>query len=195
MRLTTSFKSYVMAMERVEQRLRKVTAVLDAAGIRYAVIGGNAVAAWIAKADPAATRTTKDVDLLVQAADLERITEVMRQLGFRREDLRRLVLFLDPQEPSRRSGVHLVWSGQKVRPLYAHPAPDVDEAVRDPEGFWVLDLPALVRMKLTSLRDIDRVHIADLLGVGLIDESIRDALPDDLRERLEAVEASLDRED
>jgi hypothetical protein len=181
-----------MAMERVEQRLRKVTAALDAAGIRYAVVGGNAVAVWVAKADPAATRTTKDVDLLVNRTDLDRITEVMRALGFEVQDLRRLVLFVDPQEPSRRSGVHLVWAGQKVRPSYAHPAPAVAEAVRDPEGFWVLDLPALLRMKLTSLRDVDKVHVADLLRVGMVTPPIRDALPPDLRERLGAVEESLE---
>lgn len=70
-----------MAVERVEQRLRKVTAALDAAGIRYAVIGGNAVAVWVAKADPSATRTTKNVDLLVDREDLDRITEVFTGVG------------------------------------------------------------------------------------------------------------------
>ena len=73
-----------MAVERVEQRLLKVTAALDAAEIRYAVIGGNAVAVWVAKADPSATRTTKDVDLLVDRGDLDRITEVFTGLGFKR---------------------------------------------------------------------------------------------------------------
>jgi hypothetical protein len=177
-----------MAMERVEQRLRNVTAALDTAGIRYAVIGGNAVAVWVAKADPAATRTTKDVDLLVRRDDLDAITSVMTGLGFRREHLRNLVIFLDPDEPSRRSGVHLVWSGRKVYASYAHPAPSVDDSVRDPEGFWVLDLPSLVHMKLTSFRDIDRVHITDMLDVGLIDAPIRGALPPDLLARLETVE-------
>ena len=43
----TSFRDYVMAVDRVEKRLRKVTAALDAAGVKYAVIGGNAVAAWL----------------------------------------------------------------------------------------------------------------------------------------------------
>ena len=180
-----------MAMEQVERRLRKVTAALDAAGIRYAVIGGNAVALWVAKADPAATRTTKDVDLLVERDDLDRITRVMQSLGFEAQNLRRLVLFIDPEEPSRRSGVHLVWAGQKVRPSYAHPTPSVTEAVRDAEGFWVLDLAALLRMKLTSLRDVDRVHVADLLRVGMVDSAVRAALPPDLRERLEAIEQSI----
>ncbi len=177
-----------MAVERVEQRLRKVTAALDAAGIRYAVIGGNAVAVWVAKADAGATRTTKDVDLLVDRGDLDRITAVFDQLGFRREDLRSLTIFVDPEEPSRRSGVRLVWAGERVGPSYAHPTPSLKDAVRDPEGFLILNLPALVRMKLTSFRDIDRVHIADLLGVGLIDERTRAELPPDLLERLERIE-------
>jgi hypothetical protein len=185
------FSDYVLAMERVQRRLHKVTAALDAAGIRYAVIGGNAVAVWVAKADPAATRTTKDVDLLVDRGDLEAICGVMAGIGFQKEDLRRLVMFIDPDEPSRRSGVHLVWAGQKVRPSYTCPAPALDEIVRAPGGFWVLDLPALVRMKLTSNRDTDRVHIADLLRVGMIDEGVRGSLPPELTHRLADVERSV----
>lgn len=184
-----------MAMERVQQRLRKVTAALNDAGIRYAVIGGNAVAVWVAKADPAATRTTVDVDLLVDRDDIDRITSALQAIGFERHDLRRMVLFVDPEEPSRRSGVHLVWCGQKVRPSYIHAAPRLDEAVFDPQGFWVLDLPALLRMKLTSYRDIDRVHVADMLRSGLINGDLRGGLPDDLRERLDAVRARLDDDD
>lgn len=183
-----------MAMERVERRLKQVTAALDDADIPYAVVGGNAVAAWVATVDPAATRTTQDVDILVRRADLQQITQTLTKLGYRREDLRDLVIFVDPNEPSRRSGVHLVWAGEKVRPSYGHPTPDVDAAVREPGAFAVLDLAALVHMKLTSLRDIDRVHIADLLSVGLIDDRVRAALPPDLREPLAAIERDLDAE-
>lgn len=181
-----------MAVERVEQRLRLVTAALDKAGVPYAVIGGNAVAAWVARADPGATRSTKDVDLLVRREDDARVTRVMSALGFERHDLRRLVLFVDPAEPSRRSGVHLVWSGERVLPSYAHPAPTVDEAVIDPEGFRVLNLAALLRMKLTSARDIDRVHVADMIAVGLIDQAARSALPEDLRFRLADIEKTIE---
>lgn len=185
-----------MAMERVEQRLRKVTAALDDAGIRYAVIGGNAVAVWVAKVDPAATRTTVDVDLLVDQKDLGRITEVLEGvLDFKRHDLRRLVLFVDPEEPSRRSGVHLVWAAQKVRPSYVHPAPDLDESVFDAQGFRVLNLSALIRMKLTSLRDIDRVHVADMLRVGLVDDAVLGELPPDLLPRLQEIEAGIEEEE
>src|SRR5690606_32409782 len=56
-----SFGAHVMAVERVERRLRLVAGALDAAGIPYAVIGGNAVAAWVGRVDPGATRATRDV--------------------------------------------------------------------------------------------------------------------------------------
>lgn len=176
-----------MAVDRVEQRLRRVTASLDAAGVPYAVVGGNAVAAWVGRVDPSATRATKDVDILVRRADIGRVTEAITALGFTREDLRDLVLFTDPDEPSRKAGVHLVWAAERIRPSYMVLSPDVTEAERDPEGFLVLGLAALVRMKLTSFRDIDRVHVADMLGAGLIQGEIRDALPADLRRRLETI--------
>jgi hypothetical protein len=187
-----SYRAFVMAMERVERRLRRVTAALDAANIRYAVIGGNAVAVWVAKADPAAVRTTKDVDLLVDRNDLEQIKSVMSGLGFRCEDLRRLVLFIEPDESSRLSGVHLIWAGAKVRQSYAHPAPSLDEVERTPDGFLVLSLAALVRMKLTSYRNADKTHIEDLLRVGMIDDAVRGALPPDLRARLDEISRSMD---
>lgn len=178
-----------MAMDRVEQRLRTVTAALDKAGIRYAVVGGNAVAAWVARIDPSATRATKDVDLLVQRQDEQRIAAVMAGLGFDRVDLRRMILFIDPAEPSKRSGIHLVWADTLIRPSYTVASPSVQETVRDPAGFALLDLPALVRMKLTSFRDVDRVHLADLLEVGLITAELRDSLPNDLRARLGQIES------
>ena len=187
-----SFRAHVMAVDRVEKRLRRTAQALDAAGIKYAVIGGNAVAAWVGRVDPSATRATRDVDILVRRSDEDRIAQAMAGLGFARHDLRRMVLFVDPEEPSKRSGVHLVWADELVRPSYACPAPSVDEAVRDPEGFWVLELPALVRMKLTSNRDIDRVHIADLLDVGLIGDSVRDALPSELLKRLDDIQRSVE---
>lgn len=188
----SSFTEYVMAMDRVERRLRRATAALDDAGIPYAVIGGNAVATWIAKVDPAATRTTKDVDLLIRRSDIDLVTAAMASIGFTREDLRSITLFVDPDEPSRKSGIHIVWAGERVRPSYQHPAPDLDEAVREQNAFSVLSLPALVRMKLTSLRNIDRVHIEDLIRARLIDTAVRATLPPDLLIRLQEIESAMD---
>jgi hypothetical protein len=61
----------VTAVERVRDRLRRATAALEAAGVPYAVAGGNAVAAWVATIDPAAVRNTQDVDILLRRADLD----------------------------------------------------------------------------------------------------------------------------
>lgn len=189
------YSGFIMAMDRVEQRLRKVTRALDDAGIPYAVIGGNAVAAWVSRVDPAATRATKAVDLLVRREDHQRITDIMQSLGFDRHDLKRLVVFVDPDEPSRRSGVHLVWADTLIRPSYVSPSPSINESERDPEGFTVLSLPALVRMKLTFFRDIDRVHLADLVQVGLIDDAALNPLPSSLRTRMDDLMRTIEPEE
>ena len=185
-----SFSSYVMAVNRVEERLRKVTKALDAAGVPYAVIGGNAVAAWVATADPHATRATKDVDVLVRLEHRDRIAAAMASLGFVEHDLRRILMYIDPAEPSRRSGVHFVWADTLIKPSYAAPSPSVEESIRGSEGFLVLTLPALLRMKLTSFRDIDRVHVRDLIKVGLVNASVRATLSAPLQTRLAEIESS-----
>ncbi len=51
----------------------------------------------------------------------------------------------------------------------------------------VLGLDALVCMKLTSFRDKDRTHLRDLIGVGLVDESWRMKVPDELADRLQSL--------
>lgn len=59
-------------------------------------------------------------------------------------------------------------------------------------GFRVVTLAALVRMKLTLFRDRDRVHLRDLIEVGLVDASWVDALSPVLPERLREMLASPD---
>lgn len=190
-RINDPFHEFVMAVERVEQRLLRVVSALDAENIPYTVVGGNAVAAWVASKNPGAVRVTQDVDILIRREQLDRVTAALEKLGFIREDLRSIVLFLDPAERNRKTGVHLVWANEKTRPSYAHAAPDVSESTRLPGGrFPVPDLPALIRMKLTSFRDKDRTHIADMLDVGLIDDRVRNSLPPDLLERLKQIEAT-----
>ena len=60
----------VLAVEKVRDRLRRASTALEKAAIPYAVIGGNAVAAWVSKVDPGAARNTVDVDIMVNRADL-----------------------------------------------------------------------------------------------------------------------------
>jgi hypothetical protein len=51
----------------------------------------------------------------------------------------------------------------------------------------VLSLDAILRMKLTSFRDKDRMHVRDLIDVGLIDASWCERLPDELAKRLQSL--------
>jgi hypothetical protein len=52
------------------------------------------------------------------------------------------------------------------------------------EHFRVIALESLVRMKLTSFRLKDQVHLQDLTKAGLIDDSWLSRLPADLAARL-----------
>jgi hypothetical protein len=60
--------------------------------------------------------------------------------------------------------------------------------VRQPaEHFRVLALEALVRIKLTGFRDKDRVHLRDLIELGLIDGTWVARLPETLADRLRSL--------
>jgi hypothetical protein len=187
-KIIPSFSAYVVAVEKVKITLYKISNLLENEGIPYAVIGGNAVAAWVASVDESAVRATKDTDILLNAQDLDRVTRVLENNGFLREDLKSLTIFVDAQDRNKRTGIHVVLAGQTIRPSYSYPAPDLSEVKRSKEGFFILELFPLVKMKLTSFRDKDRVHLGDMLSVGLITEEIRKGLPDDLLKRLEIVE-------
>ena len=72
-----SLERAVSAVERVRERLLRSTIALHAAGIPYAVAGGNAVALWVSRVDPGAVRNTADVDLLVRRSDLAKVIEAL----------------------------------------------------------------------------------------------------------------------
>lgn len=185
-----TFDLYLAAVERVRQKLMRATAALDAAGVPYAVIGGNAVAAWVADKDPGAVRTTRDVDLLVRRGDQERVIRALEDGGFLAHQVRNFLIFTEPDDPSRRSGVRVIFSGERVLPSYPYETPDISDSVLSSEGFRVLDLESLVKMKLTFFRDRDRTHLRDLLSVNAITPDWVGRLPDDLRARFEHILAT-----
>jgi hypothetical protein len=174
----------IRAVEKVRERLLRTAAALDRAGIPYAVVGGNAVAAWVSRVDEAAVRNTQDVDILLRRADLERAKTALGEAGFVYRHSAGIDLFLDGPGAKARDAVHVVFAGEKVRPEYTEPAPDVTET-ETTGGFRVLSLDALVRMKLTSFRDKDRTHLRDFIEVGLVDAAWRDRLPAELGTRLQ----------
>lgn len=174
----------VSAVEKVRERLRRATAALDAAGISYAVIGGNAVAAWVSKVDPGAARNTVDVDLMLNRGDLAAATAALSKAGFVYYDLPDVALFLDGPDGRPRDAVHILYAGEKVRAHYAAAAPDLG-SIEQEEAYKLLALEPLVRMKLTSFRDKDRTHLRDLIEVGLIDRFWVSRLQPELASRLQ----------
>ncbi|MFH0981939.1 MAG: hypothetical protein V2A79_10400 [Planctomycetota bacterium] len=182
------FRGQVMAVNRVEQLLRKVTKALEAARVPYAVVGGNAVAAWVASVDEGAVRATRDVDILLRRENLAAASAALRPLGLMPVEVLGVSMFVNRRRPNPKTGVHVVFAQERIRAHYAHPAPDLTDSVRAETGFLVIDLPALVMMKLQSFRDIDRAHLRDLLSVGLIDSAVLRKLPPDLRSRLKQIQ-------
>ncbi len=186
MLLPFSLDRAVRSVELVRERLLRSTSALEAAVIPYAVAGGHAVALWVSRVDPGAVRNTADVDLLVRRADLDRIKLVLEGVGFVYRHSTSLDMFLDGAEGRARDGVRFVFAGEYVRQGEALPNPNVDQSEQGSE-FRVLELRALVGIKLTAYRDKDRVHLRDMLEVGLIDQSWETHYPPILAERLRAI--------
>jgi hypothetical protein len=174
----------VLAVELVRNRLLRASAALEAAGVPYAVVGGNAVAAWVAKIDPTAVRNTQDVDILLRRADFEAAARALEAAGFVRRHVKGIDTFVDGADAKARDAVHVVFAGEKVKEESLAESPDVTESEK-PDRFVILSLEALVKMKLTSFRDKDRTHLRDLLDVGLIDAGWVKRFPPELSKRLQ----------
>ena len=157
---------------------------MEAAGVPYAVIGGNAVAAWVATIDPAAVRNTQDVDILLRRSDLEAAARALEAAGFVRRHVAGIEMFLDGPRAKARDAVHVLFAGEKVRAESLAASPDVAESEKR-DQFRLISLESLVRMKLTSFRDKDRTHLRDMLDVGLIDATWQARFPAELSARLQ----------
>jgi hypothetical protein len=174
----------LMAAEKVKERLRRATRTLDAAGVPYAVAGGNAVAEWVARVDEDAVRNTRDVDILIRRADFAAARACLETVGFIYYKLLDIDTFIDGPQGKPSGGIHLLYAGEKVRRADDYNLPEIDESERAIE-FQVVKLEALLRMKLTSYRLKDRVHILDMIGVGLLDATWPARFPSPLGDRLQ----------
>ena len=177
------------AIEKVKERLLRAAAALRLAGVPYAVVGGNAVAAWVSRVDEAAVRNTRDVDLLLRRVDLAAAKQALEAAGFHYRQVAMpgqggtQDVFLDGADAKVRDAVHILWAGEHVKSDSPEPSPDVT-AAEDAGGFQLIGLPELVRMKLSSFRDKDRMHLRDLIDADLVDASWPSELPAILAARL-----------
>ena len=183
------------AVENVRRRLLRAAAALAEARVPYAVVGGNAVAAWVSRADEAAVRNTRDVDLLLRREDLAAATVALEKAGFQHRRVASLGragsmdVFLEGAEGRVSDAVHIVFAEERTLPDQPEPNARIDDS-EDTGDFRLISLEALVRMKLSAFRDKDRVHLRDLLSVGLIDASWVARLPAALRPRFEQILAT-----
>ena len=175
--------AYDTHVEQLFDRIQQLHSLLTAAGIPYRIVGGMAVFIHVFERDPLRARLTSDVDAAIDRRNLPAVIEVARQAGWVFRHVEGVDMLTDEAQPRARSAVHLLFLNEKVRPEYA-------EAVQTREGILLAPVVDLVRMKLTSYRLKDRVHIQDLDGVGLITPEIEAQLPELLRNRLAETRAS-----
>ncbi len=174
----------VDAVEQVWRRLVRVCEEFRYARIDYAVVGGNAVAAWVKTIDPGGIRNTPDIDILIRREDRDAVKRVLGAAGFHYRHANGRDMFLDRPDASPRGAVHILFAGETVKPDQPVPNPDVSECVEmDAIRFATLD--ALVRTKLSSYRLKDRMHLVDLIEIGLLDRTWAGRLPSVLAARLQ----------
>ena len=182
--------AYDVHVEQLQQSIKRLHEILTEARIPYRIVGGMAVFMHVAERDPLSARLTRDVDAAVAREDLPRLIEAARKAGLDYRHAAGVDMLVDADVGGRaRSAVHLIFIGEKVRASDYEPVPGSSPS-RTEEGILIAPVADLVRMKLTSFRLKDRVHIQDLDAVGLITPEIEAALSSELRARLVEVRAS-----
>ncbi len=179
----------VRAVEKVRIRLLRAVKVLEDASLPYAVIGGNAVAAWVSRIDEAAVRNTPDVNILIRREDLEEVIAAFERAGFaydqaKESETTEVHCFLEQPNGNARAAIHLVMAREDSISQDVSAFPDISDSERGAE-FQVISLQALVEMKLNSFRCKDRTHLRDMIEVGLIDATWPAKFPASLAARLQ----------
>lgn len=179
--------------KKVDQLLEvagRFAVALAQAGIEYRVVGGFATYMHVNEIEPMAARLTRDIDVAVDRNDLQAIIEATRPFGFEYRHAAGVDMLVDAEAPKAHSAVHLLFVREKVRKEYTEAVPDFSAAVRYSNGISIISIADLVKMKLTSFRDKDRVHVRDMDGIGLITPEIESALSPILLERLKHIRAT-----
>jgi len=174
------------AIAMVRDRLIRIVDLLQDGDVPFAVCGGWAVAGWVATIDEDATRTTKDVDILLRREDLPRATEAAAKGGFHYAEVSGVPMFLDGPDGTPKRAVHIIWANEIVRPKDQMPAPDIDpQETSESHPFPRVGLEGIVRMKLIAWRTHDRAHLYDMINIGILTESMVPWYKGELAERLQ----------
>lgn len=182
-------RAYDSHVEQLFERIQQLHSLLTAAAVPYRIVGGMAVFIHVFEREPTRARITSAVDAAIDRSHLALVIEAAQKSGWTFCHTAGVDMLTDAEQPRARSAVHLVYLNEKVRPEYVEAVPASTPDISN-EGVFIATVADLVRMKLTSFRLKDRVHIQDLDGVGLITNEIETQLPELLLHRLEEVRAS-----
>jgi len=124
--------------------------------------------------------------ILIRPEDLDQLKQVMAENGYHYRKAAGLDMFLEGKEDSVRYAIHIVLANRMVKQDDFEPNPDV-EPVEYGDGIRILPLERLVRMKLNSFRLKDRVHLLDMIEVGIVDDAWITKFPKPLSDRLQSL--------
>jgi hypothetical protein len=178
--VNTFFEKRVEQLFELAERVEKA---FSSAGLDYRVVGGLAAYLYVEEVEPDAGRLTKDIDIAVRREDLRKIAEAAEPFGLQYRHVAGVDMLVQAGAPSARRAVHMVFTGEKVRPEYLEPTPELG-AYRIIREVRLIPLTDLVRMKLTSFRAKDEAHLKDLDEAGLITPEIESTLLPALHQRL-----------
>jgi hypothetical protein len=171
-------RAYDTHMEQLFERLKRLHAAFDSAGIEYRVIGGMAVFFRVSLRRPGRGRSTEDVDIAVDRKELHRIAKAAEKFGFRYRHVAGVDMLVDAEKPRASTAVHIAFISGFSEPTLTE------------QGILLAPVADLVRMKLTSFRLKDKVHIQDLDSARLITPEIEAGLSEVLLGRLAEVRAA-----
>jgi signal recognition particle subunit SEC65 len=169
-------RAYDTHMEQLFERIKQLHTALDSAGIEYQVVGGRAVFFQVSMRRPGRGRSTEDVDIAIDRKELKRIADAAEKFGFRYRHVG-VDMLVDAETPRASTAVKV------------YLVDGLSEPVRTEEGILLAPVADLVKMKLTSFRLKDKVHVQDLDAARLITPEIEASLPELLRARLAEVRA------
>jgi hypothetical protein len=176
--------------------VERIVKLLREAGVSFELIGGVAVNAHLLAAkERSRTFVTRDVDLLVDRSELPRIVQAGEANGYQAKKIIGGYMLIRPdQRPA--DAVHMVFAGEtskSTQPL-VHPQVRAEEMDLFELRVPVAPLSDLVRMKLSSLRVKDLVHLEILDDAGLITPELEAELPPVLSERLHEARKQFERD-
>jgi len=181
---------YHTHMEQLFERLKRLHAAFESAGIEYRVVGGLAVFIHVSLRKPGRGRSTEDVDIAIDRKELQRIATAAGKFGFQYRHVAGVDMLVDAEKPRASTAVHMVFINEKVRLEYLEAVPGFSEPAPTEEGILLAPVADLVRMKLTSFPMKDQLHLKDLDSARLITREIEAGLPEALRGRLAEVRAT-----